>query len=66
MTAITHQKQELQAEIADRIKARIGNDFYVAKEIALSMTGLAASQMTYAELTKWVEKLRKDDEKGDA
>ena len=59
------QKQELQVEIAEHIKTRIGDDFYVARDIALSMTDLATNKMTVVELTKWVEKLRRDDEKGE-
>ena len=55
-------KRELQAEIAERIKARIGDDFYVARDIALSMTDLAMGKMTEKELTQWAEKLRKDDD----
>ena len=55
-------KRELQAEIAERIKARIGDDFYVARDIALSMTELAMGKMTEKELTQWAEKLRKDDD----
>ena len=62
MTSIIDQKGALQAEIAERIKSRIGDDFYVARGIALSMTEVAMGKMTEAELTKWAEKLRKDDD----
>ena len=53
---------ELHAEITERIKTRIGDDFYVARGIALSMTDVAMGKMTEAELTQWAEKLRKDDD----
>ena len=55
-------KRKLQAEIVKRIKARIGDDFYVARGIALSMTDVAMGKMTEKELTQWAEKLRKDDD----
>ena len=55
-------KRELHAEITERIKARIGDDFYVARGIALSMTEVAMGKMTEKELTQWAEKLRKDDD----
>ena len=55
-------KRELHAEIVKRIKTRIGDDFYVARGIALSMTDVAMGKMTEAELTQWAEKLRKDDD----
>ena len=57
-------KRELHAEIVKRIKARIGDDFYVARDIALSMTEVAMGKMTEKELTQWAEKLRKDDDGG--
>ena len=55
-------KRELHDEITERIKSRIGDDFYVAKGIALSMTEVAMGKMTEKELTQWAEKLRKDDD----
>ena len=55
-------KRELHAEIVERIKSRIGDDFYVARGIAISMTEVAMGKMTVKELTQWAEKLRKDDD----
>ena len=63
MTAITHKKRELEQEIIGLIKDRIGEEFYVAKDLALSMTGLAASTMTCEKLEQWAKKLKKDAEK---
>ena len=55
-------KRELHDEITERIKARIGDDFYVARGIAISMTDVAMGKMTEKELAQWAEKLRKDDD----
>ena len=57
-------KRELHAKIVDMVKSRIGDDFYVARDIALSMTEVAMGKMTEKELTQWAEKLRKDDDGG--
>jgi len=53
------EKMELRREIARHIRNRIG-DYYVAKEIALSMTDLVTAKMTKKELVQWVEKLKEN------
>ena len=54
------RNMDMQDEILDMIKNRIGEDFYIAKGIALSMTRLAMGMMTEDKLKQWAEKLRKD------